>query len=222
MTTRTEHTMGLHNATGRVLAVWFAALALAALAVSLFAVPGSNAQGDTVVINEFQPVNDITLPDGQGDFPDWIELRNVTNAPVDLSGWTIVDDRLDRVPWPLPIGTVIQPDGYLIIFASGKGGEPGLPPGEIHTDFGLGGSGDSITLVDNFGILVDTVTYTRSFSPEESQGLDASGNYVIFNPGLATPGEANVAPEPTPTPTATAVPPSPTPPAGDSRLRRPV
>ena len=40
----------------------------------------------TVVINEFAAVTAGTTAD-----PDWVELYNTTNNPVDLNGWVLRD-----------------------------------------------------------------------------------------------------------------------------------
>ena len=40
-----------------------------------------------VVINEFMASNVKTIADGQGQFDDWIELYNPSDAPVDVGGW---------------------------------------------------------------------------------------------------------------------------------------
>ena len=42
----------------------------------------------TVLISEFMASNGFTLDDEDGDNPDWIEIVNATNAPIDLGGCT--------------------------------------------------------------------------------------------------------------------------------------
>ena len=45
------------------------------------------------VISEFAATNDgILLVDEDGDPSDWIELFNRSDAPVNLSDWTLTDD----------------------------------------------------------------------------------------------------------------------------------
>ena len=131
-------------------------LSLIAFALLLLVVPGSQAQGPTVVINEIQPRNSTTIADGDGDFSDWIELRNLTSAPINLAGWQIADA---GASFSLPIGpqSVIPANGFLLIWASDKGDptDPGFPgpAGEIHTNFRLSSSTDSVTLTNNTCLL---------------------------------------------------------------------
>src|SRR5678815_6098345 len=74
-----------------------------------------------VVINEFQASNASTIADpGNGAFNDWLELYNVGNTAVDLTGWHLSDsDNPDE--WAFPVGTMIQAKGFLLIWADGSG-----------------------------------------------------------------------------------------------------
>jgi len=192
------------------------AVVFAALVLAMFAAPGSEAQATTVVINELQPSNDTTIADGDGDFEDWIELRNTTAAPIDVSGWQISDA---TATWSIPAGpqSVIPANGFLLIWASDKGdpiedGFPG-PAGQLHANFKLSSGGDSVTLRNNTTFaVVDTVTYSQQFEGDESYGRDGAGNFVVFSPLDVTPLQPNgdvTPPTPTPTPTPTAIPGTP-------------
>ena len=184
------------------------------LLLALLVMPRSEAQASSVIINELQPRNGVTILDGDGDSEDWIELRNLTNADVDLTGWQIQDS---TAQWVLPAGTTIPANGFLLIWASDKGdpndaGFPG-PAGELHANFKLGGDADSVTLVDNNFTIADTITYAIPFVQDESYGRNAAGDFVVFPVGDATPLMANgvastPTPTPSPTPTAVAGPPS--------------
>lgn len=118
-----------------------------------------------VSINEVQSKNQTTLADGDGDFPDWIELRNEADSPVDIGGWTIGDS---TATWEIPANTTIgakdtlaggQPADYVVVFASDKGDPddadfPG-PAGELHANFKLSSEGDSVKLVTADGFVAD-------------------------------------------------------------------
>ena len=91
-------------------------------------------QADTdssVIISEFMEKNRAVLRDEDGDFSDWIELHNISGKAVSLDGWRISDESGD-LGWAFPDVT-IEPDGYLLVFASGKD----KSGGELHTDFSL-------------------------------------------------------------------------------------
>ena len=71
--------------------------------------------GKAVVINEICAHNLSGLQDGDGVCKDWIELYNPGGEPVDLSGWSLSDDKDDPGRWVFPAGTVLQ--DYLVLFA---------------------------------------------------------------------------------------------------------
>ena len=79
----------------------------------------SHSFGNDLVINEIMPNNVSTLSDEDGDFPDWIELKNLSNTTINLSNYFITDNPLDTFKWKLPNKT-LAPNNYFLIFASGK------------------------------------------------------------------------------------------------------
>src|SRR6185503_12258173 len=64
--------------------------------------PGYNP--NSIVVNEI--LANPTTP-GQG----WIELRNTTASPVDISGWFLSDDAEALKKFKFPTGTILQPAG---------------------------------------------------------------------------------------------------------------
>ncbi len=72
-----------------------------------------------VVINEISASNYKCLYDEDNDSPDWIELYNTTDSPVNLGGYRISDTSNYVDAWEFP-DTIIQPKSYLVAFASGK------------------------------------------------------------------------------------------------------
>ncbi|NCG25983.1 MAG: hypothetical protein GWP42_00365, partial [Verrucomicrobiales bacterium] len=45
-----------------------------------------------LVINEVMSNNETTVVDGDGDFPDWIELYNASDNPAELTGYYLSDN----------------------------------------------------------------------------------------------------------------------------------
>jgi hypothetical protein len=97
-------------------------------------------------------VNDCPLPDlvlneveSNGGSPDdWVELLNPTEGPIDLSGWTVLDNDDSHVPYGVPAGTIVGPGGYVIL-----------------ENFGWGlGSADSVRISDPSGALVIVWSWT--------------------------------------------------------------
>lgn len=79
-----------------------------------------NAQ---LVLNEIQTTNVSTIADEDGDHPDWLELRNNSGAPLNLSGYALSDELSNPNKWFLPNYTM--PVGSrLLVFASSKDRAP--------------------------------------------------------------------------------------------------
>lgn len=100
------------------------------------------------LISEVVSSNASTLTDEDGDQPDWIELYNPTGEPLDLGGYHLSDDEDDPARWALP-PVVLEPHGYLIVFASGKDRRD--PAGELHTDFRLAQGEEPVLLIEPDG-----------------------------------------------------------------------
>ena len=54
------------------------------------------------VLSEFMASNETTLPDEDGDFPDWIEIANMGNSPIDLAGYHLTDNQEELTRWTFP------------------------------------------------------------------------------------------------------------------------
>ena len=80
-------------------------------------------QLDTVIFNE--------LLNASNDAHDWIELRNVTAADVDLSGWSlIVTSPEGGIAIAFPDGTVLAA-GEVLLFVNTDPGEPNIAVGSV-------------------------------------------------------------------------------------------
>jgi regulation of enolase protein 1 (concanavalin A-like superfamily) len=111
-------------------------------------------RGAGPVINEFMASNSgVAVPglgqivDEDGDSSDWIEIYNPTDEAVDLSRWCLTDDADDPTRWRFPAGTLLGPDRYLLIFASGKD----RYGHELHTNFKLSAAGEYLALIERDG-----------------------------------------------------------------------
>ncbi len=122
------------------------------------------------VISEFLASNDTEQADEDGDFPDWVEIFNPDDTPVNLGGWYLTDDaaRLDR--WEFP-NVTLQPGAYLLVFASDKNRID--PAGTLHTNFRLSADGEYLALVKP-----DRSTVVSEFDPFPAQFEDVSYGLV--------------------------------------------
>jgi hypothetical protein len=86
-------------------------LAFLAMMISLFAM-SQNVSRYNVVIDEImaQPSPQIGLPNNE-----WIELKNVSSAPVNLQGWRICKSSTQSGAMP---SFILQPDSFVIICGS--------------------------------------------------------------------------------------------------------
>lgn len=136
-----------------------------------FATPGApnNCVPPTIAINEI---------DSQGA-PDWAEIVNTGSAPVDISGWTLMDnDPAGHAAdvRPLAEGTVLQPGEYFVF------------NGTDHFTFGLG-NGDTVTIRNAQGLTVAEHVYPSHADGFWARCEDGSGDFVEVS--VATPGIRN-------------------------------
>ncbi|MFB6320069.1 FN3 associated domain-containing protein [Saccharicrinis sp. FJH54] len=157
------------------------------LAIFLISGFGLNAQSG-VIISEFMAVNDNTLADEDGDYSDWIELYNVGETAVSLTGWYLTDKADNLTKWKFPVIT-IQPDEYLVVFASEK--DKTDPAGTLHTNFKLSGSGEFLALVKSDGTSI-AFSYGELYPGQRSDvsyGIYLGQQTFFKDP---TPGSVNV------------------------------
>ncbi|MEP4077974.1 lamin tail domain-containing protein [Haloferula sp.] len=142
----------------------------------------------SVQISEVVADNKYSLRDGYDDSPDWIELRNTGNNPVDLTGWGLSDDPSDLMQWVFP-ATIMAPHSTLIVFASKE--EPSLDPaGYLHADFKLSADGDSVYLTQSDGTtVVDNLVGFPALDRDLSYARDLEGLWTFMEP---TPNAVNM------------------------------
>ncbi len=115
---------------------------LVVLAVSLlFSFGGLIAQD--LIINEILASNQSIFADEDGEFEDWIEIKNVSGSSVNLSGWHLSDDPTSPDLWTFPSVSIAAGD-YLMVFASNK--DRRVAGQILHTNFQLTSSGEYLGL----------------------------------------------------------------------------
>src|SRR3954467_5472492 len=68
-------------------------------------------------ISEFMASNVSTLADEDGQFNDWIEIRNTGDAAGNLAGYKLTDSPALSPSWTFPSVT-LPAGGHLVVFAS--------------------------------------------------------------------------------------------------------
>jgi hypothetical protein len=141
---------------------------------------------ETVRINEFMALNSTVLTDKDGEYSDWIELYNPNPVDINLSGWSLTDNRNQSKKWIFP-SVFIKSEEYLVLFASGKNRTH--PDPELHTNFKLDGDGEYLALFDPDENIV------TEFNPSfPAQQTDISLGYYdrdYFASATPTPGSEN-------------------------------
>lgn len=152
--------------------------------------------GGDVLITEFMASNREVLEDGDGDSPDWVEIFNSGATAVELEGYFLTDDLAELAKWRIPSHT-LDPNGFLLVFASGK--NRAVAGEELHTSFSLAAGGDALALVAPDGVtVVSQFTFPGQFE-DVSYGVGQTGATtprVLVSTGascrLLTPGDGSV------------------------------
>ena len=99
-----------------------------------------------VVLNEVVADNSAAgFQDQREASPDWIELRNLGNASVDLFDYYLTDDSGRLTEWKFTQSFIIPAGGYAIVFASNRNE---FFEGEAHANFRLSSTnGEYLALI---------------------------------------------------------------------------
>ncbi len=169
--------------------------------VFIYQVEVAQASTPSLVINEFMASNQNAVTDEAGDYDDWIELFNLTGETVHLVGYYLTDNPANLTKWSFPAGATLPANGYLIIWADDDTEE-----GDLHANFRLSRSGETITLLNPNLEIVDEVTFTDQVTDNSSSRVpNGTGDFVIQpatfgqnNDGAPTAIEDREVPQPEP------------------------
>ena len=113
-----------------------------------------------VVINELMAINTKSIADPQGQYEDWLELHNLSDNTVDLTGMYLTDKIDNLKKWAFPKDTSIPAHGYLLVWLD----EDGKAKAGLHANFKLSGNGETVMLVDTDtrgNQVLDTVAFEK-------------------------------------------------------------
>ncbi len=148
---------------------------------------GAMLPSSPIVINEIMASNQSDIKDEDGDHVDWIELYNQGDTPLALKDYGLSDTTKNLVKWRFPDIT-LEPGQFLVVFASGK--DRSDPEGEyLHTNFKLSFAGETLTLADPSGKLLDKLILDQV--PVNLSYGRQSGKDGFFFFSKSTPGKAN-------------------------------
>ena len=118
------------------------------------------AKETPIVINELMAFNTAGILDPQGQHEDWLELHNLTDAVVNLSGMYLTDKTNNPKKWAFPEDTTIPAHGYLLVWLD----EDGKAETGLHANFKLSRNGETVMLVDTDkrgNQVLDVVTFEK-------------------------------------------------------------
>jgi hypothetical protein len=167
------------------------------------------AQPGDVLVTELM-LDPTAVYDADGE---WVELRNMTSAPIDISGWELADTGPDSVLVSFGTPLSIPANDYLLLGKSTSTSVNGGAPvaWAYGSDFTLANSGDEVILYRDDGQLMFSLSYAGSWAVEpgisyqlnptvtDLSGAQNKGNWCVAwsaaSYGLGdygTPGLANV------------------------------
>jgi len=148
----------------------------------------TNPSTSSIRINEIS-TNGTTQYNGL----DWVELYNPTNSAIEMTGYTLDDSNSDSKGTTAKLDSITIPaKGFKVLIET------------VHFPFGLGASGDMVTLKRN-GNLADRIIYTSNIADKTLgriqdgegdtdvtyNGEDEIGGWKLYNSEDATIGASN-------------------------------
>ncbi len=160
----------------------------------------------SVVINEWMADNAGAVADpADGNFEDWFELYNNNSNTVSLGGYFLTDELTNKFKFEIPPGVTIPPYGYLLVWADNETQQNAVNTGDLHANFSLAKSGDSIGLFTPDGLAIDTITFFGQITDATTGHFpDGTGPlHFLFD---YTPRAANYLPQPNVAPVLAPIP----------------
>ena len=160
--------------------VLFATAAAASILITRedAAVPGTTGH---IVLSEILASN-RTYPAPNGQYLDFIEVRNISDSPTDISGYMLSDDG-NSIGYTFPAGTILQPNGYALCWCWKDAESPDYAAFGVSRD-----GGDKICLYNSANVMVDTKEVPRM---EANVSLIRLDDGTWDTAAFATPGYAN-------------------------------
>ncbi|MCB9890745.1 MAG: CotH kinase family protein, partial [Planctomycetes bacterium] len=150
-----------------------------------YRVLGVRATGP-IVISELLAKNTKSGRDENNEYDDWIELMNVSNQAVTVSGMYLTDNSSNPTKWKIPSGHTLAPGASLLVWADEDGTQ-----GPLHANFKLSASGEEVALFATDGTTnLDWI----EFGPQLSdRSLGRLPGYLdrLFGFPLPTPNAPN-------------------------------
>ena len=140
---------------------------------------------EPLVINEVVPFNE-SYNYMKGGYYDWVELKNVSDEPVNVGEYCLSDKLSQALSYRLP-DTVLNPGQFLIVFCVG---DEDLSRFSVPTcSFSVDSGGDSVYLFHSDGTLADRVGVYDIPLRGSVGRLEGENGFFLFE--KATPKKEN-------------------------------
>ena len=142
---------------------------------------GDAQSGSPIVLSEILASN-RTYPTPDGRFLDYIEVCNISDSPVDISGY-MLGDQEDSVGYTFPKGTVLNAHSYIVCWCDKES------ESTKYVKFGISKKGDDvISLYNTSNVAIDRVE-VPAVNDNVPLIRDEAGNWTLAV--HATPGFEN-------------------------------
>lgn len=123
--------------------------------------------------SKYNPVN--------GQYYDMVEVKNNTDKPLDLTGYSFSDKRKEVERFKFP-SAILQPGGMFIIYCSGD-----ASLGSNHTSFKISSTtGETVYLARN-GSVIDMLKVPADLAENESYGREGNEFLYYSSPTIGLP-----------------------------------
>jgi hypothetical protein len=147
-----------------------------------------NSNRPPLEISEVVPWNISGLMDEYGGHPDWVEVRNTSSAPLQMTGISLAHQIGDDSPYFWPTGSVLLPKEHSVVLCDNNPEQ-----GPAHAPMKLSRSGDIVMLLGRTANKSPTVIDWVQFGSIEGDTafarLGVGGNWRMLPP---TPGACNL------------------------------
>jgi len=158
--------------------------------------PGWDDSGDLPALGEVV-INELLAHSHSGE-PDWIELHNTTNGPINIGGWFLSDSSVDFMKYEITGGMIIEPHGHVVLYEDLNFSNPDDPG--CHVPFALSENGETLYLHSGRDGLLTGYSEQEKFDASETgiafgryQKSTDTYNFVAMS--INTPGNENVYPK---------------------------
>lgn len=137
-----------------------------------------------LIIYEAMNANSSCLKQNDGEYYDWVEIKNISSEPIELSDYYLSDDSDDMLQWRFPQRS-LAPGGIITVICSGSG--TAASGAFTYSTFSLAAERDQLYLSDGTRLL-DYVSLGQLPLNTSYGRIDGQNGFWHFkNPSPAAP-----------------------------------